>query len=320
LRFAHGAARSQTTPIFDQAEVGSGILDWCEKANPALFSAFKVFQQLASKSYGKAFYPLSVLCGGQDISTFLEQDEARLRRHPIGTQYWGQQAREIIRRRPQFQSYAQLAFLWCIANQSNDDAELWCDLGKMYLHGYGVEKNVERAVFWHRKAAEQGYVKAQNVIAQWYIEGHGVPVDYHLAMSWFQKAAKQGDSKAQYEIGVLYSLGWGVLEDDAEAASWYQKAAEQGFAQGQWQLGEMYSKGRGVEKDNTQAEYWYRKAAENNDDPEWDYKYSLGEMYRKGDGVAQNDEQAVYWFRKAADRGNSDAREALRKFGIDWNK
>ena len=35
------------------------------------------------------------------------------------------------------------------------------NLGKMYANGRRVEQDDEQAVFWYRKAAEQGYAEAQ---------------------------------------------------------------------------------------------------------------------------------------------------------------
>ena len=35
------------------------------------------------------------------------------------------------------------------------------NLGRMYANGRGVEQDDEQAVFWYRKAAEQGHASAQ---------------------------------------------------------------------------------------------------------------------------------------------------------------
>ena len=51
---------------------------------------------------------------------------------------------------------------------------------------------------WYRKAAEQGYAKAQTRIGLMYQEGKGVPKDQALAKQWLERAAEQG-----YEPGLL---------------------------------------------------------------------------------------------------------------------
>ena len=45
------------------------------------------------------------------------------------------------------------------AHQGDTSAQ--CNLGLMYANGRGVAKDFEQAVFWYRKAAEQGNVNAQ---------------------------------------------------------------------------------------------------------------------------------------------------------------
>jgi TPR repeat protein len=234
---------------------GMGKCMWNAEDNPDYFSAFKAFQQLADENYGKAYYPLYRLysAGQKNI-----QDDHNRNQH-----------------------FAQLAFDWCFANRSNQDAELWCDLGEICLLGIGVEQDIEQAV------------------------------------CWFSRAAKQGYAQGQWRLGEMYDYGSGVEEDKEQAFHWVSKAAEQNYAHGQSSLGSMYSEGYGVEQDDEQAIYWFRKAAEQG---EFYGQWELGRRYRFGDGVEQSDEQAVCWFRNAAEQGNVDSQQALKILGIDWKK
>jgi TPR repeat protein len=50
-------------------------------------------------------------------------------------------------------------------------------------------------------------------------------------LEWFRKAANQGYAKAQYNLGVIYAQGKGVPEDFSEALLWLRKAQAQGFEQ-----------------------------------------------------------------------------------------
>ncbi|MDO8772285.1 MAG: tetratricopeptide repeat protein [Burkholderiaceae bacterium] len=309
----------QARTIFDQAEVGTDdgeISDWSEKNNPALFSAFKILQRLASNNYGKAYYPLSVLCGAKDNIIFLEQDEeATLKRIPIGKQYMSQQIRLHRRNKPQFQCLSKLAFEWCFANQNNVDVELWCDLGYLYLNGYGVARDEVQAETWFRKASEQGHVRAQ------YMMGCVAEGDAKRAQ-WYLMAADHGDADAQSMMGLLCNCGiaevsLGVTKDEAKAAQYYLKAAEQGHPSALREIAKMYSEGCGVEKNDQQALYWFRKGAEQGD---FLGQWHLGSMYSEGRGVERDEEKAVYWFRKAAEQEYRDAQIALEKLGIDWKR
>ena len=52
-----------------------------------------------------------------------------------------------------------------------------------------------------------------------YGSGEGVPNDGAEAAKWYRKAADQGYAKAQHNLGVLYDHGYGVPKDEVEAAA-----------------------------------------------------------------------------------------------------
>ena len=41
----------------------------------------------------------------------------------------------------------------------------------MYRDGRGVEQNDDQAIYWYRKAADQGHADAQKIISEMYAEG-----------------------------------------------------------------------------------------------------------------------------------------------------
>lgn len=73
----------------------------------------------------------------------------------------------------------------------------------MYEAGDGVEKDMQQAAMWYRKAAEQGDADAQHNIAVMYRNGDGVEKDIQQAVMWCRKAAEQGVAPAQYNLGVI---------------------------------------------------------------------------------------------------------------------
>lgn len=274
-------ARLHDDALYQQARVvfdkGYRTSSWNAADNPALSSAFTIFQQLADQDYGKSYYPLSCLFRtGQD---------------------------DIDKNQLHFQHYAQLAFDWCFANQANLDAELWCDLGEMYLSGFGVEKNNEQAVYWFRKAAEQGNANGQRELGNMYFDGCGVEQGLEQARGWYYKAAVQGDSKGQYRLGLVFDLA----KRYEDAVHMYRLAAENGDPLAQKSLREMYEKGRGIERDHDQAVYWDRKYSEQFRKPAERgnavAQLNLGLMYAR----ASDDKEAMKWYRLAADQGNAKA-------------
>ena len=182
------------------------------------------------------------------------------------------------------------------------------NLGDFFYTGNGVTKDYDEAVKWWRKAAEQGYAPAQYNLGYCYYNGNGVTKDYAEAVKCYQKAAEQGFANAQCNLGVCYDKGTGVTQDYAEAVKWYRKAAEQGYAPAQFNLGKCYDKGNGVTKDYAEAVKWWRKAAEQGFA---NAQYNLGNCYYNGDGVTKDYAEAVKWYRKAAEQGFANAQFSI---------
>jgi TPR repeat protein len=200
------------------------------------------------------------------------------------------------------------AVKWFRKAAEQGGAEAQCSLGVCYTTGEGVAKDTTEAVKWYRKAAEQEYARAQFNLGLCYAKGEGVAKDSTEAVKWYRKAAEQGGAEAQYNLGVCYATGEGVAKDSTEAVKWYRKAAEQGDARAQYSLGFCYANGEGVAKDTTEAVKWCRKAAEQGDALA---QYSLGFCYANGEGVAKDSTEAVKWFRKAAEQGGAEAQYNL---------
>jgi len=164
--------------------------------------------------------------------------------------------------------------------------------------GYAAsqEKDYQTAITWYRKAAEQGYARAQVSLGVMYDIGLGVKKDYVQAVAWYRKAAEQGYAAAQYNLGVMYDHGLGVKKDYVQAVTWYRKAAEQGYANAQYSLAFMYDNGQGVKNDYVQAFTWRRKAAEQG---HANAQYNLGLMYEFGKGIEKDLQKALSFYKKA---------------------
>ena len=182
------------------------------------------------------------------------------------------------------------------------------DLGLMYEFGRGVERSYEKAVEWYQKAAEQGAASAQGLLGEMYYYGRGVEQSDVKAAEWVLKVAEQGLAMAQNILGVMYANGTGVEQSYEKAAEWYLKAAKQGLADAQYHLGRMYQNGTGVTRSYEKAAEWVLKAAKQG------YaraQYNLGRMYDNGTGVEQSYEKAREWYQKAAKQGYARAQYNL---------
>lgn len=72
-----------------------------------------------------------------------------------------------------------------------------CQVGYFYLSGYGTEVNLEKGVYWTRRAAEHADRDAQFNLAALYEEGRGVEIDLRQALAWYRLAAAQGHEAAK---------------------------------------------------------------------------------------------------------------------------
>jgi tetratricopeptide (TPR) repeat protein len=94
--------------------------------------------------------------------------------------------------------------------------------------GEGVAKDVQLALQWYRKAADQGHAGEQNNLGTMYMDGAGVKQDYAEAFRWFRKSAEQDDASAQENLGAMYEKGLGVGQDYDKAIEWFTKAEKNG--------------------------------------------------------------------------------------------
>lgn len=84
-----------------------------------------------------------------------------------------------------------------VTNESVD--ELYKKGNELYK-----QKNYEEAVFYMRRAAEQGHSGAQYKLGNCYRNGKGVPKDKDEAIKWYHKAAANGNIKAKAILGMSF--------------------------------------------------------------------------------------------------------------------
>ena len=180
------------------------------------------------------------------------------------------------------------------------DADAQYKLGVLYYEeweGQGVSQNDTQTAFWYRTIREW---------RAWINSADPYNWRYTQAVYWFRKAAEQGDADAQYALGVLYGDGEDADQDYAQAALWYRKAAEQGDVDAQRLLGGLYRDGDGVSQDYAQATLWLRKATEQGDAKA---QWSLGGLYLDSKGVPRDYAEAYFWYGLAA-AGEQDASDS----------
>ncbi len=120
------------------------------------------------------------------------------------------------------------------------DAHAQLNLGAAYDNGIGVKRDLDKALHWYQKAAEQGLAEAQFNLAHLLVAEELSAV---AAAEWMLKAAEQGLPDAEYLMGVIYAEGIGVEMNDQMAMHWLQRAVKSNSAEAKEFLQQHYGVG-----------------------------------------------------------------------------
>lgn len=123
------------------------------------------------------------------------------------------------------------------AEQGNTRAQY--ELARRYATGEGMPKDMGKASFWIRKAANGDYAPAQYQLAKMFLSGKGMPRDPATGARWMERAATFGLADAQFAMGQLFEMGVGVRRNQRAALHWYNQAATQGHRQARTAMMEL---------------------------------------------------------------------------------
>ncbi len=184
----------------------------------------------------------------------------------------------------------------------------YCRLANLYENGIGTEQDPEKAIEFHKKAADLGNPISTHQLGWIYDRAKGVEQDFDIANYWYWKAISLGNTDSMYDIGYNYENGRGFEQDLEKSFAWYERAANLGNLPAINNLGYSYEFGRGTEKDVEKAYEWYLKGAEQGAD---DCMNNLARCYENGYGVEKDYSKAVEWYQKSVDLDNPHAMNNL---------
>ena len=101
------------------------------------------------------------------------------------------------------------------------------DICNELIEEYFNTQQYEKCFEGHLALAEQGYPLAECQIGYFYYDGLGVEKDLEKAVWWTRRAADHGDRDGQCNLAWFYEDGIGVEQDLEQAAFWYRRAALQ---------------------------------------------------------------------------------------------
>ena len=101
------------------------------------------------------------------------------------------------------------------------------DICNELIEKYFNTQQYEKCFEGHLALAEQGYPLAECQIGYFYYDGLGAPKDLEKAVYWTRRAADHGDRDGQCNLAWFYEDAIGVERDMEQAIFWYRKAALQ---------------------------------------------------------------------------------------------
>ena len=210
-----------------------------------------------------------------------------------------------------------------------DHADAQACLAACYATGEGVERDLDAAELWAKRALDSGDEQAAELLDAIHEEQRdeafesGVSCyeqgDYTQAFQYFHTAAQLGLPNAQFSLALCYFEGEGVEQDLDMAILWVERASEQGLESAAELLkllkaAKEHPFDLGVaclkQEDFEQAVLFFRIAAEQGDAKA---QFNLALCYSQGKGVEENQSEAVRWYRAAAEQGDQKAAEALAR-------
>ena len=239
-------------------------------------------------------------------------------------------------------------FRWFMRAAQLEQAKAQYNIGVSFEYGYlGQEIDIDKAIHWYTKAAEQHESDALLNLGALYYHGKGVEQNCQKAFDYLMKSANTRNAEALGNIGTMYNKGKCFKRDAQKAISYFQQAAEAGAYKYYTYIGQLYHTGDGVKRNRKQALHYFHQASErhdpegicheaacyyNGDGTKKDYDKAfqlvtslkseertgigcgvLGECYRLGRGVKKDLHQAAYWYNQAYTKGYEPALKEIKK-------
>lgn len=234
-------------------------------------------------------------------------------------EYWMLESAEIS----SSETFRKAAEWYQKAAENGLDAAQW-RLGELYARGLGINQDINKAILLREKAAEQGNVIFQLIMAMSYNYGEIANLENFESYGTSENALPSWDAK--------------IPEDAIKADYWLRKVsnhvlttAERYTINGNNMYSDaMYILAQNFKKKNEldKAIYWYQRTAEKEDEGEFYKPYALaqlGMLFCEGKYVKQNYAKAKEYLEQGMKEGGSKAtcylsimyRDGL---GIEMNK
>ena len=85
------------------------------------------------------------------------------------------------------------------------NSEFFLSYGEVFYLGlFGCEEDIDKALYWFKKAAQNNNSEAQYNIGMIYLNGEGVKRNHNVAKKWFEKSSLQNHYESNYQLACMY--------------------------------------------------------------------------------------------------------------------
>lgn len=189
-------------------------------------------------------------------------------------------------------------------------------LGYLYNEGFGVKKDIDKAIEYYGIAADNNIPGAQFNLGLLYREGHGPKTAKQLSLILISLAADQGHSVAQHYLARLCEEGKELDLDYEKAYALYFASGMNGYVDAFYDAACLILEDKVLNKNNEDAFKFFKTVAEHSQDIELvaEAYYKMGLMYYHGEGVTSSIDLSIDCFINAANKGHKESLDCIKEF------
>lgn len=213
-------------------------------------------------------------------------------------------------------SEKKIAIEWLEKASANNESEATYLLGEYYLKGIPgiITANEKKGLELLQKSADLNCVKAMNRLGRIYLYGEYVIKDINTAYKWYNRAASFDSSEAQYMLGWIYLSEYKNKSNKlTPAISWFELAADNQNVDAMLELGKIYENGMGVNRDLKMAYRWYSKAY-SYDNSNLMALYKISIALETGSSGFKDRKTAFEYYKTGAQKGYAPSQAKLSEF------
>lgn len=133
-------------------------------------------------------------------------------------------------------------------------------LGQMYAEGTAVQRDLEKALLYYRRAQQAGSDEAQLALSMLPYKADGTGLDKREAVAGLRELAAKGKVSALLFLAEIYAGSYGDEPDPMQALASLHEAANLGNVDAMLQIGDHYREGEIVPYDASKAVAAYGRA------------------------------------------------------------